>query len=131
MSHVWKIALVSVVVVLTGADKAEPEPRPVKPPKADVRGTVKSVSALRARGLIGRMLIEGKKEADTGHDKASVTILAGATIEKWVGGKKVKAKFDDIKPGCVVQCVFTGPVAESYPVQARTKEVLILGTPKK
>ena len=37
----------------------------------------------------------------------------------------------DIKAGSKVQCVFTGPVAESYPVQAKASEVLILEDPKK
>jgi beta-N-acetylhexosaminidase len=123
------IVAFAVVVCLMGADRAEPEP--AKPPKADVRGEVKNVAAVDAKAFIGRMLVEGKKEADTGHDKASVTILRGAKIQKWVGGKAVDAKFEDIKPGCKVQCVFTGPVAESYPVQARTKEILILECPKK
>lgn len=127
MNSLAKFALLVSVVFLLGA---EPEPKAAKPPKADVRGAVTSISVPRGGGLIGVLLVEGKKEADTQYDKASVTILAGATIEKWVDGKKVKATFGDIKNGSIVQCVFTGPVAESYPVQARTKEVLILQTPK-
>jgi beta-N-acetylhexosaminidase len=130
MSHIWKIALLSVVVFVVGADKKEPETKAAKPPKADVRGTVKTVTALRAKGGVS-LLIEGKKEKDTGYDKASVSVLAGATVEKWVDGKKVKAKVSDIKVGCKVQCVFSGPVLESLPVQASAKEVLILETPKK
>jgi hypothetical protein len=57
--------------------------------------------------------------------------MAGAKIEKWVGGKRVKATFADIKVGSVVQCVFTGGVDASLPVQALGKEVLILEAPKK
>ena len=117
--------------LIWGADKAEPEPKPVAPPKADIRGTVSEVSGLKARGLIGRMLVEGKKEKDTQYDKASVTLPMGVKIHKWQGGKKVEVAFKDIVPGCVVQCVFDGPVAESYPVQARASEVLILSFPKK
>ena len=77
------------------------------------------------------MLVEGKKEKDTGYDKASVTIRTGAKIYWWKGGKKVEAKFSDIKDGCVVQCLFVGGVRESYPVQATAGEVLILSAPKK
>ena len=123
--------LLLALALLMGADKAEPEPKPAKPPKADIRGTAKDVAGLRARGLVGRMLVEGKKEKDTGYDKASVTIRTGAKIYWWKGGKKVEAKFSDIKDGCVVQCLFVGPVDTSLPVKALASEVLILSTPKK
>ncbi len=129
MLFLRRLALVAVIASLLGADKVEPDP--VKPPKADIRGEVKSVAAVDAKAFIGRMMIDGKKEADTMYDKASVTVLRGAKIKKWVGGKAAEAKFEDIKVGCKIQCVFTGPVAESYPVQARTMEVLILESPKK
>jgi RNA polymerase sigma factor (sigma-70 family) len=115
--------------------KVDPEPKAVKPPKADVRGVVKKVAPLAGdlrpeRLRIWQIRVEGKMEPDTREDSARVTIMAGAKIEKWVGGKRVKATVKDIKVGCVVQCVFTGAVLESKPVQAHTKEVLILEAPK-
>jgi len=129
MSMIRGIALLASLAFVMGADKAEPEP--AKPPKADVRGEVTSVSAVNGRATIGNMLIEGAKEKDTTHDKASVSVERGAKFFKWSGGKKVAAKFEDVKVGCKVQCDFNGPVRESYPVQAGTREVLILESPKK
>jgi hypothetical protein len=110
---------------------AEPEPKAEAPPKAAIRGVVKTVTGVKIKGLVGRMMVEGMKEKDTGYDKASVSILTGAKFYFWKDGKKEEAKFKDIVRGCVVQCDFTGKVLESYPVQARTMEVLILSVPKK
>src|SRR5215207_6482255 len=112
------------MVGLVWADKSEPEPAKKAPPKADIRGKVSGVAALRARGLVGRMSVDGKKEKDTEYDRASVTLTSTTKFYKWVGGKKKDAKFGDIKKGSVVQCNFVGPVAESYPVQAKAGEVL-------
>src|SRR5262245_28788488 len=116
-------------ILIAAEDRAEPEKK--APPKADVRGEVKKVTALRARGLVGNILVEGTKEKDTQHDKASVTLTSDTKFYRWADGKKKDAKFSDLKVGTKVQCVFTGPVAESSPVQAKASEVIILADPKK
>ncbi len=131
MSSKVKALLLAAALALLGADRSEPEPVRKAPPKADVRGKVTSVVGLRARDLVGRIRVEGVKEKDTQYDKAVVTIPSKAKLYRWVGGKKVPAKFGEIKVGSKVQCVFDGPVAESYPVQARAGEVLILEDPAK
>jgi hypothetical protein len=123
MLLVSKAMLVLAVVALAGADAA--------PPKADVRGKVTKAGALRAKGLVGFILVEGVKEKDTKYDKARVTIPSTAKIYRWIDGKKQDAKFSDIKRDARVQCVFTGAVKESDPVQARASEVLILEVPAK
>jgi beta-N-acetylhexosaminidase len=129
MSAKIKYFLLLAALALLAADKSEPEPA-TKPPKADIRGKVTAVAALRAQGLVGRISVEGAKEKDTEHDKASVTLTSKTKILKWEGGKKKKATFADIKKGTKVQCVFVGPVLESYPVQAKAGEVLILAAAK-
>lgn len=126
------LALFLFALALVAADEPEPKKKKdVAPPKADVRGEVKSVTFLRAKDLVANILVEGAKEKDTGHDKASVTLTNATKVYAWADGKKVEAKAADLKQGCRVQCVFTGPVAESYPVQARASEVVILAEPKK
>src|SRR5262245_54643006 len=103
---------------------ADPEP----PGKADVRGSVANVSAAnddaKKPGTPGTVLVEGAKEKDTQYDKASVRITEKTKIEKLVGKERKPAKFEDLKKGAKVQASFTGPVAESYPVQATAKDVL-------
>lgn len=98
--------------------------------KADVRGMVTNVSAAneeaKKKGILGSILVEGAKEKDTSYDKASIRVTDKTKIEKLVGKERKPAKFDDLKKGAKVQALFTGPVAESYPVQAAAKEILIL-----
>jgi hypothetical protein len=50
----------------------------------------------------------------------------GAKVYKWVNGKKTAATSADIKVGSKVQCVFTGPINTTNPIQASASEVIIL-----
>lgn len=122
-------ALVLMALLLPDPD---PEPKSAAPPKADVRGkiTMVNLTAGAGRGTLGTIQVEGVKEKDTMHDKAMVRIQAATKIYKWVEGEKKAAKLEDVKVGARVQCIFIGPVAESYPVQATAKEVLILEAAK-
>jgi len=98
--------------------------------KADIRGMVTNMSAAneeaKKKGILGSVLVEGAKEKDTSYDKASICVTDKTKIEKLVGKERKPAKFEDLKKGAKVQALFTGPVAESYPVQAAAKEILIL-----
>ncbi len=129
MSMLHRVALFAAAAFVTGADKADPEPPKTAPPKADIRGVVKLVAPLKSKAYLGRVTIEGKKEDDTKRDKAAVMVAAAAKVYKWVGGKKVEARFEDIKPGCKVQCDFTAGPATSVALM-RTSEILILESPK-
>ena len=116
------IALVACCGALAAAQNAAD--------KADIRGRVTNQTAAgeeaRKKGVLGTVLIEGAKEKDTGFDKASVRVTDKTKIEKLDGKERKPAKFEDLKKGARVQAVFTGPVAESYPVQATAGAVLIL-----
>jgi beta-N-acetylhexosaminidase len=114
-----------VAVLATGAT-AQQE----KADKVDIRGVITNVRAAEAeakkQGTLGWIRVEGVKEKDTAYDKASVRITDKTRIEKLAGKEKKAAAFGELKQGVRVQAVFTGPVAESYPVQATAKEVLIV-----
>jgi beta-N-acetylhexosaminidase len=131
MKRLMAGVLAVVAVALMAPEDPEPKKKDEPPPKADVRGEVKSVTGLKAKDLVANILVEGAKEKDTQHDKASVTLTNATKVYVWAGGKKREAKLGDVKQGVTVQCTFTGPVLESYPVQARAAEVLILEQPKK
>jgi hypothetical protein len=109
------------------ADKDDPE-------KADIRGAITKVNAsdddVKKKGILGTLLVEGTKERTTNYDKASVKISNKTKILKQDGKERKEAKFEDLKKGCKVQIDFTGPVAESYPVQATAGTVIILEEPK-
>jgi beta-N-acetylhexosaminidase len=98
--------------------------------KADIRGSVTKITPAnddaKKRGLMGVVMVEGTKEKDTAYDKASIKITDKTTLKKVVGKERKDAKFEDLKQGCKVAATFTGPVLQSYPVQATAKEVIIL-----
>jgi uncharacterized protein DUF3221 len=95
----------------------------------DIRGTIirlNRIEDLRRRDLRGGMEIEGAQEADTRYDKASIRIMDKTKFFLVNDGERTPASFADLKPGQKVEVNFTGPVAESSPVQATAGEVMIL-----
>ena len=104
-------------------------PRAPSGKDADIRGQITDISIMESEeggGMLGSVLIEGSLEEDTEFDRASVTLMAETVIYKQLGEEVVEAAFSDLQVGQRVQAVFTGPVAESYPVQATAAEILIL-----
>lgn len=103
--------------------------------KVSIRGSVTKLTpandAAKDRGVLVTVLIEGPKDKATEYDRAWVTITTKTKLEKLANGKKVEAKAEDLKAGAKVESVFTGPVAESYPVQATAGSLVILEDPKK
>jgi hypothetical protein len=97
--------------------------------EADIRGIITNINKTvedSTGDIIGTILIEGNIEKDTGYDKASVTITKETRILESKNGKLIKVSLDSLKPNQRVQALFTGMIAESYPVQVRAKEVVIL-----
>jgi beta-N-acetylhexosaminidase len=105
-----------------------------RPEKADIRGKVSRITPanddVKKRGFVGNVLVEGVKEETTNYDKAAILVTTKTTITKKTDKEKKACKFEDIKKGAKVQVDFTGPVAESYPVQATAKSIVILEDPK-
>lgn len=90
-----------------------------------IRGIIQNVADL-ANGEGKSILVEGRQEPDTSHDKASVRVSKTAKIYKMANGKKQRASGADLQKGQLVEVVFDGPVALSYPVQATAGEIVIL-----
>jgi beta-N-acetylhexosaminidase len=88
--------------------------------KLSIRGTV--IKLYKNNELV-TLFVEGDKEADTEYDKASVTIDKKTVIQD---SAKNRLAADDIKEGFKVEIIFTGPVRESYPVQATAMKVVVL-----
>jgi hypothetical protein len=87
-----------------------------------IRGEVTNITT----GKNTVILVEGKVADDTIYDKASVTVNPDTRILSMKDGKETEASLEDIKLFDTVEVVFTGPVAESYPVQGSAKLVRIL-----
>lgn len=96
----------------------------------DIRGTITSIyqadAQSKEKGIIGSLLIEGAIEEDTEFDKASVTVTDKTRIFEEKGEERVVVGFDSLQVGQRVEARFTGPVMESYPVQATASEIVIL-----
>ncbi len=89
--------------------------------KIGIRGEITSIEI----GEDGAtLLVEGKKEEDTIYDKASVRIDSNTTIQKKDSNDKIE--ISDIEIGDIVEIIFTGAVAESYPVQGKAKIVRLI-----
>ncbi len=91
---------------------------------ADIRGNITNIQ--QADGTAGSVLIEGALEDDTQYDRAVVNITDQTRILKQEGEERVPAAVEDLEVGQRVEAEFTGPVLESYPVQATASEIVIL-----
>lgn len=96
-------------------------PKTTKLDKADLRGTIKSITVTGDKTAI--LYVEGKIESDTSMDKASVRIDGYTTILN-VSGEKITV--NDLDLGNKVNVVFSGPIAESYPAQGYAKSIVVL-----
>ncbi|WP_287155676.1 DUF3221 domain-containing protein [Candidatus Solincola tengchongensis] len=102
-----------------------------KPPSSpDIRGYVTQVAVPMppppgaSDTMVGKVLVEGELEEDTRYDRAWVTVMPETRIYRVSDGSGVY--FNDLEKGVKVEVFFTGPVMESYPVQATASEIRIL-----
>lgn len=104
------------------AAPAAPEETPAA---ADIRGRVtEHHRSATGEPPLGTIRVEGTLEGGTRYDKASVRITRDTVIVKGRGGRRMP--FNSLTVGALVEATFTGPVAESYPVQATASEIVIL-----
>ena len=113
-------------------DGATSSPGPSQSARYDITGTVEQLSvdtsvSAQEQGIVGSMLVVAP-EGDTtsAYDKASVAITSDTRIWRPVGEGAETLTVDDLHEGDVVIVTFTGPVAESYPVQATAESIEIV-----
>jgi beta-N-acetylhexosaminidase len=90
--------------------------------KVDIRGVITNI-IVNNEGE-GTILVEGQIEEDTTQDYASIRIDKNTIINRGVTSKKLQ--LSDLKVGDRVEVKFIGPVAESYPVQAKAQYITVL-----
>lgn len=83
--------------------------------KIGIRGIITTVS-VNEKEEVTNILVERKVESDTSFDKASVFITKDTKVNSP----------EKLKKGMKVEVIFTGPVAESYPVQGRAKVITVI-----
>ena len=112
----------------TGSLGGHIEPGPPLPiHKIDIRGSISTIREAsedhKNRGVFASVLIEGALELDTLVDRAVVTITRDTRIQNQDGQS---LGIEALQTGIRVQALFSGPVMESYPVQATASEIVIL-----
>lgn len=95
-----------------------------------IKGLITSVSSSEnPADILATILVEGTVEENLGlvSDKASVsldkdTVLVSGSDKKYFE----RSDIDKFTVGLAVEVIFTGPVAESYPVQGGAKVLIIV-----
>lgn len=121
-------ALAMLIAVLAGAcggaAGGSASPSPTAPPAvpADITGTIHDLSRNEATGL-PLLLVVDDGAIPGAPDRAWVTVTPDTVVWLLKGGRGSAA---DLGAGQMVSVWFDGPVAESYPVQARAGVIRIL-----
>lgn len=116
--HIAKLGVLGVVVcalVLVGCTGKMPTTDPA------IRGTIQSVS--RTESGIGAVLIAGPLADGTTLDKAMLSITDKTRVLS-AAGEELEP--DVLEAGMRVEAWITGPVRESYPVQADADVIKLL-----
>jgi hypothetical protein len=111
-------------------------PNQLTPPNSDaqvdIRGTILNINPAQVNSnILGTIYVEGLLYEDTFYDKASIKITSSTLIyqvdnQLSSNDQFVQIPFSELQTGMMVEVTFTGPVLESYPVQATAKKVLVL-----
>jgi len=114
------IVLAAIIIILPGCiiDNVDVNPTYTEP---GIRGLITEINF--GNGNVS-ILVEGNIEEDTQFDKALARITDDTMIQKDDLSRLFEIK--DLKVGDRVEVYFTGPVAESYPVQGTASIVRII-----
>jgi len=124
---------VAVTIVPSDPDDGSGD-RTAQPPAAgdaDIRGVVTSAAVYDvtdpSQEAVGCLMVEAPKGDDVPYDRASVAITTRTLVFAEAGGRRTRVHpaLPELN-GKTVEVVFTGAVAESYPVQATAAYVTIL-----
>lgn len=72
-----------------------------------------------------RILVEQIPTRSAGYPIAWIAVNGGTDVVQRAGGSVTRGSAGEIEVGMRIQAWFTGPVAESYPVQATAGTILI------
>jgi|SRR5699024_4029465 len=105
------LLILSVTILVTGCTSKD---------DIGIKGEVKEV--FKDDYDITGIYVEGEVEEDTLYDKADVSFTEKTKVYK----EDNKVDFNELREGHVVEVIFNGEVAESYPVQGKAKKVKII-----
>ena len=121
------VLLASIVIAGCGTDS---ENSAVTLGSADIIGTVTEVKAGGAEGISGTFQLEVKREDTAAQpDQYVITVGNEAPVYRQVGdeiGDLGDVGFEALQADQRVEVWITGPVAESFPMQARAEFIVIV-----
>ena len=123
---VLAVLAAAVVGGCGGATAAQPaSPSPSAPPSGppDITGTVKDVTISTGGDSLPVLLVVADRGSTSSVDRASVRVTKDTAV--WTA-QGVRGTAAGLAEGELVAVWFTGPVAESYPVQAAAGVVRVL-----
>jgi hypothetical protein len=93
----------------------------------DAVGVITELDATASRGMTGRALVEAEiaRENEGVATKYWVSLTDETFIVDRTGTERRPGEWDDLAVGQRVQVWFSGPVAESFPMQATAERVVI------
>lgn len=122
--------LILLAFIITGCGSTNLSPIPTKTPiklgteNPSIRGKITNIFI--TDGKITGIFIEGTIETDTLYDKAIVGINAETHFYVSMSGDLTDSDASHLEVGQTVEAFFIGPIATSYPVQARAVEIVII-----
>lgn len=122
-----RIAILLAATLIGCAPATQEQPDSTPGPGGRVTAAVPAASpsitgTVTAIGEGGTLRIEVNPKEESGSAKAQVRVREGVAIFERSG---ISRRFEDIRQGQTVSAWFTGPVAESYPVQATASVIVI------
>jgi Protein of unknown function (DUF3221) len=115
-----------------GATAAPPaSPSPSAPPSrvADITGVVATLAPGDDADTVS-LLVVADPDVASAYDRASVRVAATTAVWASAGEDRTASTVADLAAGQRVAVWFSGPVAESYPVQAKAGVIQILTPPE-
>lgn len=125
------ILLVLMIGLVACAGSTDDVPPPAEEPAAEqgpvLTGTVNDlrISIDGGGDFLGSFALGGQPENDQFAD-ARVTITTATRFFREQGGERVESGMPELRDGQTIELTITGPVMESFPVQANAGEIVIL-----
>ncbi|MDD4876881.1 MAG: DUF3221 domain-containing protein [Dehalococcoidales bacterium] len=92
--------------------------------ESDIKGTITEISYVDNALMDGSLLVE-LKEWNATSDKFYIAVQTGTPLYNYNNNELKRITFGDFQIGQIVEVWFDGPVAESYPAQAKAKQILL------
>lgn len=118
-SYVFVLLMLPLLLLASCASRTGSETLPTTNPS--IRGTITQVSPDEPRTV----LVEENPGEKSGSNKASVRLTGETRLLRRSGEGVQRAAPDDLAVGQTVSVWFTGPVRESFPVQADAGTIVI------